>query len=151
MDGLAKEDLNFYYRNGNENSFGQVPNGWFEGSKPYLELAEQNGIEVFVVEYMTPARVTEYSTQLKAEIQYLNSHGIPIYISQDRDLTTIFAQPTGVGLPILTLNGSAASTESATALLTRSSAMQLQTRCMDGNDTLSGGASAGGRHLVTIQ
>ena len=100
IDGLAKEDLSFYYQNGNESGFAPVPSNWLSGSKPYLELAEKSGIQVFVVEYMTTARVSQYSTQLKAEIAYLNAHGIPIYISQDRDLTTIFAQPTGVGLPV---------------------------------------------------
>ena len=38
IDGLAKEDLSFYYENGNEGSFVPVPSNWLSGSKPYLQL-----------------------------------------------------------------------------------------------------------------
>lgn len=93
IDGLAKEDLQFYYPNGKESNFKPVPGGWYSGSKPYLEAAEAAGVEVFVVEYMTKARQSQYSTMLQAEIDYLRSKQIPLYIAEERDLTTIYAQP----------------------------------------------------------
>jgi cysteinyl-tRNA synthetase, unknown class len=95
IDGLAKEDLRFYYPNGSESSFKPVPNGWYDGSVPFLQKAEAAGVEVFVVEYMTQARQTQYGTMMQAEIDYLRSQGIPIYISEDRDLTQIYPQPGG--------------------------------------------------------
>lgn len=93
IDGLAKEDLRFYYRNGSESSFQPAPNGWFEGSKPYLEKVEAAGKEVFVVEYMTKARQTQYAGTLKAEVEYLKSKGMVMYIAEDRDLDDLYDQP----------------------------------------------------------
>ena len=100
LDGVGKEDLRFYYPNGSEGSFQPTPNGWFSGSTPYLEQAEAAGVQVFVVEYMTQARQTQYSAMLASEIQYLVTHGIPLYVSEDRDLTTIYPQPPVSHLPI---------------------------------------------------
>ena len=100
VDGVGKEDLRFYYPNGSEGSFAPVPDGWYSGSKPYLELAEANGVQVFVVEYMTTARQNQYAATLQTEVQYLNAHGIPIYVAQNRDLPTIYPQPLGFGIPI---------------------------------------------------
>ena len=93
IDGIAKEDLRFYYQNGNESSFNTVPDGWFSGSKPYLEKAEAAGVEVFVVEYMTQARQTQNTAVLQAEIDYLHSKNIPLYIAEERDLLNIYDQP----------------------------------------------------------
>lgn len=90
IDGIAKEDLRFYYTNERESSFDLVPAEWFEKSKQYMEIAKANGIEVFVVEYMTKARQTEYSDVLKAEIDYLKLKSIPLYIAEDRDLSAIY-------------------------------------------------------------
>jgi cysteinyl-tRNA synthetase len=95
LDGIGKEDLRFYYPNGSEGSFKPVPDGWWTGSQPYLEQAEAAGVQVFVVEYMTQARQTQYSSMLASEIQYLRDHGIPLYVSEDRDLTSIYTQPGG--------------------------------------------------------
>ncbi|MGZ8893011.1 MAG: endo alpha-1,4 polygalactosaminidase, partial [Halobacteriota archaeon] len=66
IDGIAKEDLRFYYSNESESSFDVVPNEWFENSRLYLEMAKAKEIEVLVVEYMTKARQVEYADQLKA-------------------------------------------------------------------------------------
>ena len=93
IDGIAKEDLQFYYRNGSESSFSTVPDGWYSGSKPYLEKAEAAGVEVFVVEYMTKTRQTENTAALQAEIDYLHSKNIPLYIAEERDLLHVYAQP----------------------------------------------------------
>lgn len=93
IDGIAKEDLRFFYPNGSEGSFKPVPNGWFEGTKEYLEKAEAAGIEVFVVEYLTEGRQSQHSTMLKSEYDYLKSKGIPLYIAEDRDLDAIYDQP----------------------------------------------------------
>jgi cysteinyl-tRNA synthetase len=93
IDGLAKEDLRFYYANGNESGFKAVPNGWYTGSQPYLEKAEAAGVEVFVVEYMTKARQAQKIEMLQAEIDYLHAHEIPLYIAEDRDLVSIYVQP----------------------------------------------------------
>lgn len=96
IDGIAKEDLRFYYLNERESSFSLVPAEWFEKSKLYLEMAKAKEIEVFVVEYMTNARQIEYADLLRSEIDYLNPKGIPLYISEDRDLSAIYKQPTGL-------------------------------------------------------
>jgi hypothetical protein len=96
IDGIAKEDLRFYYPNENESSFDVVPNEWFDNSRLYLEMAKAKEIEVFVVEYITKARQIEYADQLKAEIDYLNVQGIPLYIAEDRDLSAIYEQPAGL-------------------------------------------------------
>ena len=99
IDGIAKEDLQFYYSNGSESSFGTVPDGWYSGSKPYLEKAEAAGVEVFVVEYMTTDRQTQNAATLQAEIDYLHSKNIPLYIAEERDLLTIYTQP-AINTPI---------------------------------------------------
>lgn len=93
IDGLAKEDLQFYYANGNESSFNTVPDTWLSGSIPFLEKAEAAGVEVFIVEYMTKARQTANLSILQAEIDYLHSKNIPLYIAEERDLLTIYVQP----------------------------------------------------------
>lgn len=99
IDGIAKEDLQFYYQNGNESSFGKVPADWYSGSKPYLEKAEAAGVEVFVVEYMTKTRQTQNTAALQAEIDYLHSKNIPLYIAEERDLLNVYAQP-AINTPI---------------------------------------------------
>jgi cysteinyl-tRNA synthetase len=96
VDGIAKEDLRFYYPNERESSFDLVPTAWFEESKRYLEMAKAKGIEAFVVEYMKKARQIEYADLLKAEIDYLKAKNIPLYIAEDRDLSAIYEQPTGL-------------------------------------------------------
>ena len=140
LDGVGKEDLRFYYPNGSEGSFKPVPNGWWTGSQPYLELAEAAGVQVFVVEYMTQARQSQYATTLAAEIQYLTAHGIPLYVSEDRDLTSIYPQPGGVDPNIY---GSAAGEDvNGTALADIIFALAGNDHVMglDGNDILVGGA-----------
>jgi cysteinyl-tRNA synthetase len=97
VDGIAKEDLRFYYPNGRESSFKPVPNGWFEGSKEYIDKALAKGVEVFAVEYMTQARQAQYASLLEAEIAWLKSRGIPLYVAEDRDLTRIYDQPAVAG------------------------------------------------------
>jgi cysteinyl-tRNA synthetase len=96
IDGIAKEDLRFYYPKERESSFNLVPTEQFEKSKQYLEMAKAKEIEVFVVEYMTKARQIEYACLLKSEIDYLNAKGISIYIAEDRDLSAIYEQPAGL-------------------------------------------------------
>lgn len=93
IDGLAKEDLRFYYPNDSESSFKTVPDGWYSGSKPYLEAAEAAGVQVFVVEYMTQTRQSQYASTLQSEIDYLHSKNIPLYVAEDRDLISIYTQP----------------------------------------------------------
>ena len=93
VDGIAKEDLAFYYPNGSEGSFRPVPQGWYEGSTELLEAAQAAGVEVFVVEYMTPQRQDQYQDELQDLHDYLTEQGMPLYIAEDRDLTEIYAQP----------------------------------------------------------
>lgn len=93
VDGIAKEDLAFYYANGNEGSFKPVPQGWYDGSTELLEAAEAAGVEVFVVEYMTQARQAEYAEELDALHTYLSDAEMPLYVSEDRDLTDFYGQP----------------------------------------------------------
>ena len=142
LDGVGKEDLRFYYPNGSEGSFKPVPDGWWSGSKPYLELAEAAGVQVFVVEYMTQARQSQYAGTLAAEIQYLTAHGIPLYVSEDRDLTGIYPQPGGIDP---TIYGSALGENvNGTALADMIFALAGNDHVMglDGNDTLVGGTGA---------
>jgi uncharacterized protein (TIGR01370 family) len=133
IDGMGKEDLRFYYENGHEDDFAPAPNGWYEGSKPYLELAEESGVQVFVVEYMTQARQTQYASMLQTEIKYLRDNGIPIYVSEDRDLTGIYPQPPGTDLPLS--GNSLANTLIGTVLAD-------MIYGLGGNDTLNGGRGA---------
>jgi len=132
IDGLAKEDLRFYYANGNEGSF--RANNWYEDSKPYLEQAERSGIEVFIVEYIPPGKLTgTIVSTLASEVTYLNAHGIPIYISQHRDLTAIYPQPTNVGIPVF-------GTAAANTLVGTTGNDRIDGRA--GSDTISGLAGA---------
>jgi cysteinyl-tRNA synthetase, unknown class len=142
LDGAGKEDLRFYYPNGSESSFQQTPDGWFSGSKPYLELAEAADVQVFVVEYMTQARQSQYASTLASEIQYLNAHGIPLYVSEDRDLTGIYPQPGRGDLPIYGTDS--AETMNGTLLSDMIYALAGNDHVygLDGNDTLVGGAGA---------
>jgi uncharacterized protein (TIGR01370 family) len=138
LDGVGKEDLRFYYENGHEGDFEPTPNGWYEGSKPFLELAETNDVQVFVVEYMTQARQTQYSSTLQSEIQYLRSHGIPLYISEDRDLTEIWPQPGGIG-PILGTNLAEVLQGTNLADIVQALGGNDTVRGFGGNDLLNGG------------
>lgn len=61
-------------------------------SKENLKLAEEADVEVFVVEYMTAARQTEFAGELEAELEALTELGIPMYLGEDRDLTEIYDQ-----------------------------------------------------------
>lgn len=152
VDGVAKEDLRFYYPNGSESSFKPVPNGWYDGSIPFLQKAEAAGVEVFVVEYLTQARQTQYGTMLQSEIDYLRSQGIPIYISEDRDLTAIYDQPGGgTGTSHVTITGTSGAdtllgTDIAEYIVGVGSADKIEGRGgndslfgNDGNDSVSGG------------
>lgn len=96
IDGIAKEDFRFHYYNGHESKFKPAPDVWFEDAKPYLERAEAEGVEVFVVEYMTKARQSEYAKVLQAEIDYLKANGMSLYVAEDRDLDAIYDQPAGL-------------------------------------------------------
>lgn len=88
VDGIGKEDLYYYYPNGEAESFGAVPEGWLTGSQELLETAEAAGVEVFVVEYIPPEYAAD--VDLSAEIAYLNDLGVPLYVAEERDLEGIY-------------------------------------------------------------
>ena len=141
LDGVGKEDFRFYYPNGSEGSFKPVPDGWYTGTQPYLELAEAAGVQVFVVEYMTQARQSQYAGMLAAEMQYLIDHGIPLYVSEDRDLTGIYPQP-GVDPSIYGTSAAEIVTGTAAADVIFGLAGNDDVRGLEGNDILIGGTGA---------
>lgn len=93
IDGIGQEDLQFIYDNPeNESEFQKQPDADFDAVLENLKLAEEADVEVFVVEYMTAARQTEYAAELEAELEALIELGIPMYLGEDRDLTEIYDQ-----------------------------------------------------------
>jgi cysteinyl-tRNA synthetase len=99
IDGLAKEDLRFAYPNDSESQIRPVSPEDYAEAASYLDKAEAAGIEVFLVEYLTPSRQAQYADILQAEIAQARAKGMPLYIAQDRDLDDVYDQPEAVGQP----------------------------------------------------
>lgn len=99
IDGLAKEDLRFAYPNEGESQIRPVSFEEYAEASQYLDKAEAAGIEVFLVEYLTPARQAQYADILQAELAQARAKGMPVYIAHDRDLVDVYEQPQGLGHP----------------------------------------------------
>ncbi|NVJ97469.1 MAG: endo alpha-1,4 polygalactosaminidase [Alphaproteobacteria bacterium] len=93
IDGIGKEDLQFYYQNDNESSFREQDSDAVDWSLGYLLAAEAAGVEVFVIEYLTAVRVSQFEDTLVSHASALEEAGIPLYIAQNRNLDEIFSQP----------------------------------------------------------
>ncbi len=98
VDGIGKEDLHFYYRNGEPEEFGPVPRGWLSGSKALLERANVAGVKVMVVEYVPPEYAEDAENRLLKEISYLNGLDAPLYIADERDLREVYALVSSDGI-----------------------------------------------------
>ena len=109
IDGVAQEDLRFFYENPErEDEFALQPADGYLDVLAQLTKAEAAGVEAFVVEYMTTARQSQFSRELTDELGVLQSRGIPLYLSEDRDLSEIYDQSAIAGrIAAPTLTGDA--------------------------------------------
>ena len=107
VDGIAREDLRFYYRNGNPDGFPEWPDSEYDYHLDLLRMAEQNGISAFVVEYVPGTQTGAAEEGLTAEADDLAREGIPLYVADNRDLDTIAEQPDylDVGTPVNVITG----------------------------------------------
>lgn len=98
VDGIGKEDLYFYYPNGEPETFRPVPEGWLTGSQELLEIALAAGVEVFVIEYVPPAELSGAAARLEAELAYLSRLGVPMILADGRALDVIGLSFNSAGL-----------------------------------------------------
>jgi cysteinyl-tRNA synthetase len=87
FDGVAREDAYFYYPNGNPGSFAETSDGRRARAQHWLTLAENHGVESFVVEYVPKSDMHRAVAALRTEIAAL-THPLdaPIYLSSRRAL-----------------------------------------------------------------
>ena len=97
IDGVAKEDLRFYYEYGKKNAFEALPNSEFRFSLKLLERAEAAGVESFVVEYVPARAKAQAKAKLAEEAALLGDADIPLYVAPSRDLDTIGETRSGGG------------------------------------------------------
>ncbi|MGH1369084.1 MAG: endo alpha-1,4 polygalactosaminidase [Maritimibacter sp.] len=89
IDGIGKEDLYFYYPNGESEAFGAVPEGWLSGSQTLLTLAHDADVEIFVVEYVPEVNLSESIPTLQDELIFLKEIDAPLYLTDTRALDEI--------------------------------------------------------------
>ncbi|WP_286830712.1 MULTISPECIES: MJ1477/TM1410 family putative glycoside hydrolase [Kordiimonas] len=107
IDGVGKEDLQFYYENTNQSDFSVQDADSVAYSLALLTLAENAGKEVFLVEYLNSTRQDVFSTVLEALAEQMDDLGIPLYVAENRALDDVFPQP-DVTQIIESLQGTAA-------------------------------------------
>ncbi len=90
VDGVAKEDLYFYYENEQPQDFAPKSDASRTRNMEELERAEAAGVEVMVVEYVPPEAASTAAEDLAAEWAYLEALGVPLYVSEERDLLGIY-------------------------------------------------------------
>lgn len=93
IDGIGKEDLQFYYENTDQSDLQVQDEDAVDWSLAYLLAAEAAGVEVFSVEYLYPSNRWAQSQKLGAIAEILEAAGIPLYVAENRDLDAIFKQP----------------------------------------------------------
>jgi cysteinyl-tRNA synthetase len=93
IDGIAREDLRFYYEYGAPQTFSAWPRDEYKYHLNLLQKAEAAGKATFVVEYIPEGKLEGARALLKAEAEDLGASGSPLYIGATRDLTDIAAQP----------------------------------------------------------
>lgn len=135
VDGVASEDIRFYYENGNEKGFKKVSEEDYQYRLDLLKQAEAAGKQAFVVEYMTSARQTQYATDMQKEMADLKKEGIPVYIAQNRELTNVAPQP---GTPTPPNNIDIYGTNSHDKITDTTGNDRIWG--LDGNDTIIAGA-----------
>jgi len=96
IDGIGREDVQFYYDNTTPENFELLNASEVNNTISLLEQATAAGKKVFVVEYLDKVRQTEYNTTLDALTNRLWDKGIPVYIAENRSLDAVFKQPTTV-------------------------------------------------------
>jgi len=96
IDGVGKEDLQFYYENGNASDFEVLSDEDVEWAMDLLQLAVDAGKQVMVVEYVSGSRQNTYEDTIESLADQLWEMGIPLYIARNRDLDNIFSQPESV-------------------------------------------------------
>ena len=98
IDGVGKEDLQFYYDATDESSFSVQDQEAVDYSLNLLLLAESEGKPVFVVEYLTQGRQNQFASQLEDIADILANAGIPLYLAENRTLDGVFSQ-SAVAIP----------------------------------------------------
>lgn len=93
IDGVGKEDLQFYYDFTTPEDFEVVDEEAVSYSLDLLQLAIDAGKQVVAVEYLDANQQGAHSGTLAALADTLWSQGIPLYVSENRLLDTIFTQP----------------------------------------------------------
>ena len=96
IDGVAKEDLRFYYEYGAAEEFAPWPRSEYTYHLDLLKQAEAAGKASFVVEYVPDGQLSGANKKLKAEAAELGAADIPIYVGATRDLEDIAVQPKAI-------------------------------------------------------
>lgn len=142
IDGVAREDLRFYYEYGDEAGFEEWPNSEYNYHLDLLEMAEEYGIAAFVVEYIPSQHEGTARRSLIREAGDLDRLDIPLYVAEDRDLDQIIERPgylDGGGSSIQGTAGADRITGTADDDLIDGRAGGDTIRAGDGNDTARGG------------
>lgn len=99
IDGIGQEDLRFLYDDPErEQDFMRLDDDEYDYLLELLSRAEAAGEEVLVVEYMTPARQSQFEGTLAAEAADLTDIGIALYLAEHRDLDAVYDQSALEGL-----------------------------------------------------
>ncbi len=93
IDGVGKEDLQFYYENSNQSDFHVQSAESVAYSLGLLTLAENAGKEVFLIEYLNSTRQAAFEGVLEALAEQMDDLGVPIYVAESRALDEVFPQP----------------------------------------------------------
>jgi len=93
IDGVGKEDLQFYFEFTNPSDFHVNSAEDVSWSMDLLQLALDAGKQVMVIEYLNDARQALHSETLSELTDMLWLQGIPLYVSEDRLLNSITEQP----------------------------------------------------------
>ncbi|PRY26555.1 cysteinyl-tRNA synthetase [Aliiruegeria haliotis] len=104
IDGVAKEDLRFYYEYGRAQDFAPVAEDEYDYHLRLLKQAEASGKAGFVVEYVPDRDVAGAASRLREEAKALGMADLPLYVAATRDLTEITEQPKSIDvgyLPVL--------------------------------------------------
>jgi len=108
INGVGKEDLQFYYEFTNPSEFEVLSDEDVQWSLDLLQLAIDAGKQVMVVEYVDTSQQITHSDTLDALADTLWSQGIPLYVSENRLLDAVFTQPDSALFARLTEGTSAA-------------------------------------------
>jgi len=93
IDGVGKEDLQFYYEFTNPADFQVYDEEDVAYSMNLLQLAIDAGKQVMVIEYLDAAQIAANGDTLAALVNTLWDQGIPLYVSENRLLDAVFTQP----------------------------------------------------------